>query len=117
MSTFDDLIYGAKKALDVATVKTNELYEASKIQIEKSQLNGKMKEEYLKLGKTCYQMSDTGIDQTEKMKTIITKIHELDAELKNLNQNSETSKYKTCSECNSQNSIKSNFCYKCGNKL
>ena len=119
MSAFDEIVYGAKKCFDAASVKTNEIIEASKIQIEKSQLNCKLKEEYVRLGKVCYNMSETNVDQTAKMKLIITRIKQIleDIEVANQNFSSNSNKPHVCENCGTTNANKSDFCSKCGNKL
>ena len=117
MSAFDEIIYGAKKCFDAASVKTNEFFEASKVQIEKSQLNCKLKEEYINLGKIYYDMSETGIDKTEKMKSIIAKIHGYLEDIKLANENFVKEKFKICENCGEQNSINYEYCSKCGTKL
>ena len=118
MSAFDEVVYGAKKVFDAAAVKTNELYEASRIQIEKSQLNCRLRDEYEKLGKLCYKMSETGEDMTGQMKINITKIKGLlkDIELANENLNSKT-RSRTCESCGFVVNSKYEFCPKCGKKL
>ena len=117
MSAFDEIVYGAKKCFDAASVKTNEFIEASKIQIEKSQLNCMLKEEYIRLGKACYEMSEKDIDQSVKMKVIIKKINSLLQDIELANQNFSSNKPKICESCGATNTSKAEFCSKCGNKF
>lgn len=118
MSTFDEFINGAKKAFDTASEKTSEIFEATKIQVEKSQLNCKLSNEYEKLGKACFKMSETGIDTTEKMKNHISRIKDIHSELDKLGEN-RTSKSlsKFCPNCNTIFNGKYTFCPICGEKL
>lgn len=117
MSAFDEILYGAKKCFDAAAEKTNEFIENSKIQMEKSQLHCEMKDEYVRLGRTCYQMSETGIDQTEKMKTIIAKIKALHDELERVSTAQRTPKETVCEVCGAVNASRNAYCSKCGVKL
>ena len=118
MSAFDEFVNGAKKAFDYASVKTNEVVEATKVQIEKSQLSCKLRDEYEKLGRTCYKMSETGEDLTGQMKLHISKIKELIESIKQATENSASkSKLKTCENCNFVVSPNYQFCPKCGAKL
>lgn len=118
MSTFDEVVNGAKKMFDAAAVKTNELYESSRIHIEKSQLNCKLKEEYEKLGKTCYNMSETGEDMTIAMKNSINKINQLKKEIQLKNDDlNNVNNTVTCSACGASINAKCDYCPKCGAKL
>lgn len=117
MSAFDEILYGAKKCFDTAAEKTNEFVEASKVRMEKAQLIGEIREEYEHLGKVCYQTSETGVDQTDKMKVIIAKIHALRQELQQADENAKTGKVKVCEHCGVSNSYKFEFCSSCGTKL
>ncbi|MEG0614686.1 MAG: hypothetical protein RR540_02940 [Oscillospiraceae bacterium] len=117
MSTFDNFITKAKKYVDVATVKTNEFVEVSRIEIEKSQLNSKLRELYCKLGRICFNMSKTGNDESEKMSKIINKINEVQADIDLANENLGTKKYKNCPICNNKNSNLAEFCSNCGEKI
>jgi ribosomal protein L40E len=117
MSAFDEFVYGAKKCFDAAAVKTNEFIEASKIQIEKSQLNCELRDEYVKLGKACYDMSESGIDNTAKMQAIIERINSIKEELKLAEENFKSKKPKICHNCGSKNDYDFKYCSKCGSKL
>ena len=117
MSVFDEFLYGAKKCFDAAAEKTSDLFEASKIQLEKSQLTCEIKEEYEKLGKICYHMSESGVDQTEKMKASIVRIHALRDELAQLRENAKSDRVKVCTECGAENSPHFKYCSSCGSRL
>lgn len=117
MSALDEFINGAKKCLDTATIKTNEFIEASRVQIEKSQLTGQLREEYAKLGRLYYEMSTTGVDKTEKINTVISKINDLLADIQLAKETLSANIDKVCKNCGASNSSKFEYCSKCGMKL
>lgn len=77
MFSFDEFVTGAKKCFDVASEKGTELLEASKLQIRRSELNCKLKDEYARLGKICYEMTKGEGDVSEKMEKCVVKISKI----------------------------------------
>lgn len=117
MSAFDEFVNGAKRCFDYAAEKTEKAIDISKLQIEKSQLVCKLKDEYTDLGKLCYAMSETGEDYSENMKAKIINIHNLKEEIAILNGQLNKPKNKTCPKCGYSADTKSEYCAKCGEKL
>lgn len=117
MSAFDEFVNGAKRCFDYAAEKTEKAIDISKVQIEKSQLVCKLKEEYASLGKLCYAMSETGEDYSENMKAKIINIHNLKEEIAILNGKLNKPKSKACSNCGNVTENKSEYCPKCGERL
>lgn len=117
MSAFDNFMYGAKRCIDTATVKTNEFIETSRVKIERAQLNNTLREEYTKLGKLCYDMSEKDVKDPEKMSRIIAKINRLKEDIELANDHLSSYEEKFCEVCGMTNPAKFQYCSKCGNKL
>lgn len=117
MSAFDEFLSGAKRCFDYAAEKTGKAIDISKLQIEKSQLVCKLKEEYTALGKLCYAMSETGEDYSEKMKAKIINIHQLKEEIAILNSQLNSTRTTTCKGCGYTSETRFDYCPKCGEKM
>lgn len=117
MSAFDDLVYGAKKCFDAAAVKTTEIIECSRVQLEKAQLNGELKEQYTKLGKLCFEMAESGEDKSVPMRHVMDSIREILEDLKLADENVKSNKPKVCPNCKNENDPEFEFCSRCGTKL
>ena len=117
MPTMDDFVGGAKKYIDSATEKTNNFIDMSKLKYNISVMKNDAKNEYTKLGKLCYEMSEKGVDEPEKMSKIIARINKINMEIEFANM--ELAKYteKVCPECGASNDIKFKYCSRCGSKL
>ena len=114
---FDNIKAGAKDILDKAAAKANEAIDYSKTQIDRGQLRAKIKEDYCKLGKICYDMHDAGDDRTGEMKQIISEISDLKAKLEEADAAVNAKKTKECKFCGTANDATSDYCTKCGEKL
>lgn len=114
---FDDLVTGAKDVFDKAAAKAGEAIDYSKVQLDRSQLRGKIKEKYCELGKICYNMHECGDDKTGEMKRVIAEIKSLSDKLEEADATVNAKKTKTCKFCGTANDAVSSFCTKCGEKL
>lgn len=77
MFTFDEFVTGAKKCFDAASEKGSELLESGRLQVRRSELNCKLKDEYARLGKMCYAAAGGDSSVNEKMEKHIIKIREI----------------------------------------
>lgn len=114
---FDNFISDAKVVFDKVAEKTNEAVEYSKTQIERIQLKNKIREKYQELGKLCYDMHESGQDETGNMKNIIDEIKELKKELVSANESVNAKQAKVCAFCSEKNDGGNLYCKKCGEKL
>ncbi len=114
---FDDLVNDAKNVFDKAAVKANEAVEYSKTQLDRAQLRSKIKEKYTELGQLCYNMHETDVDETGRMKIVIADIRNLEKKLHEADKAVNAKKCKTCKFCLTQNDADSEYCTKCGEKL
>lgn len=113
----DNIVNGAKDIFDKAAAKAGEAIDYSKVQLDRSQLRGKIKEKYVELGKICYDMHECGDDRTGEMKKVIGEIKALSAKLEEADITVNAKKSKTCRFCGTANDAVSTYCTKCGEKL
>lgn len=114
---FDEIKSGAKGLLDKAAAKANEAIDYSRTQLDRGQLRSKIKEEYCKLGKICYDMHEVGDDRTGEMKQVIGEIKQLKTKLEEADAAVNAKKTKECKFCGTANDATSEYCTKCGEKL
>ena len=111
----DNLISDSKDILDKLSDKASGAVSVSKAYIEKAQLRVKLRDMYYKLGKTCYDMHQSGSDETGNMKKLIKEIKILEAELEYAEEAS--GKPRECKFCGARNISENIYCSKCGEKL
>ncbi len=114
---FDEIKAGAKDLFDKAAAKANEAIDYSRTQLDRGQLRSKIKEEYCKLGKICYDMHEVGDDRTGEMKQVIGEIKQLKTKLEEADAAVNAKKTKECKFCGTANDATSEYCTKCGEKL
>ena len=118
MGVFEDVVSKAKTAADYATKKTGEIVEVTKLKINASEVEGKIKKELLELGKKVYSASKEETDCTEFVKEKADSIDKLHAELEEIHKNiAELRSEKICSACMTSNPQDAVYCQKCGAKL
>lgn len=118
MNLFDDVLIMCGKCIDTVVEKTGEVLDYSKAKLDKSSINVKLREKYQVLGKLCYDMSESGDDETGTMKKLIADIRSLKEDLRNIEEESEkAAKFKECRYCNAKNPQTASYCSKCGEKL
>ncbi|MBE6839548.1 MAG: hypothetical protein E7507_08450 [Ruminococcus sp.] len=118
MSGMDSFIDGARRCIDSAAEKTGDFIEVSKLKLEKTQLESKVREQYQKLGKMCFDMSETGTDTTPYMNEVMDKIRELKKDIQWTEDRINSVKpQKTCASCGKKNSTENLYCQNCGAKL
>ncbi len=116
MSTFDEIIVGAKKCFDYAAEKVGDGIDASKVHIEKLQIRSEIEECYEKLGKLYYRSQTSGADLSAQCEKIIEKIGDLREKLA-IADVKVPPKSKKCSCCDCKNPADAVFCSKCGENL
>ncbi len=114
----DDFIDGARRYADIAATKTNEFIEISKLKLDKTRLQSKVRENYQKLGKLCFKMSESGTDLTKDMNDIIDIIRSLKEDIAWIDEQLREAKpHKTCQKCGTANPTSCVYCSACGEKL
>ncbi len=81
MGFFDELGEKAKKGLDIAGEKTNELVGVAKVKYEIAGLNGDLGKAFEKLGRLVYEGSKSGEDHQGRVEEMLSQIDELKARL------------------------------------
>ena len=77
MGFLDDLSEKAKKGLDIAGEKTNELVDTAKIKYEIAGINSDLGKAYEKLGRLVYQSEKSGEDCRQQVSEITAQIDDL----------------------------------------
>lgn len=118
MNMFDTFIEKAKDVCDIATKKTGEMVEVSKIKFECVKVNGEIKKLYEQLGSTVYSMVKSNYENKDVIDGLVEEIDDNLEKLNNLNQKlSDLKNVVTCKVCNSKNPEENYFCAKCGSRI
>lgn len=117
MSTFDDVIVEAKRCIDVATVKTGEAIDSSKIQFEKMQIRTRLRNLYEIMGKLSYEAKIGHSDNRQAIEKVTIKIMEARDSLKNAEYKLQATRTIKCKHCGKKNAPLSSYCSDCGEIL
>lgn len=118
MNMFDTFIEKAKDVCDIATKKTGEMVEISKIKLECVKVNGEIKKLYEKLGSTVYSMMKSNYENQEVIDSLVEDIDENLAKLFELNEKlSDLKNVNVCNVCGAKNPEDNYFCAKCGSRV
>lgn len=77
MGFFDELGEKAKKGLDIAGEKTNELVGVAKVKYEIAGINSDLGKAFEKLGRFVYEASKSGEDHQGRVEEMLSEIDEL----------------------------------------
>lgn len=115
---FEEVIEKAKDIAYVASKKTGEVVEVSKLKLKCVQINGKIKGAYEKLGSAVYNMNKNGYKNDELVDAVCEEVDELLFELDKISSELETIKNVIiCPTCGKKNPTTSYFCSKCGSRI
>lgn len=118
MSKLDELLFGAKQVASIATRKTGEAVEISKLKMQASQVNTMMQSTYERMGSLLYEQEKTGTDNSDLIAVCIKEQDGLLAELNEINTKiSDIKKGVTCQRCSALNPYESTYCSNCGANL
>lgn len=118
MGAFEDVVMKAKNAADIAGKKTGELVEITRLRLNVSELEERIRSQYQELGKTVYNAAKDHTDCTDYVHEKSEAIDRLFAELTKLNEKiSELKNEKKCASCGAVNPQEAVYCQKCGTKL
>jgi len=115
---FDELMWKARSAADVASQKTNEVMEFSKLKYQLKQAQWDIEKAYSKLGAFVYESKKSGEDfadlinlATSEIDMLVEKVEELERQIL------ACKKVLKCSSCGKENPRESLFCSRCGANL
>lgn len=112
---FDQALFKAKEAFDIAREKTNKAVSVQRQRLEIISLNGKLEKDYAGLGKIFFEqiegMEDLPDNVRELVESIVDKTEKIDA----LNlEIAQTQNKKICPDCQNVMSENALFCSRCG---
>lgn len=117
-NVFDNIIETAKDVYGVASKKTGELVEISKIKLECVKINGEIKKLYERLGNTVYSMMKANYENQSLVDSLVEEITENLNKLAELNTKlSDIKNINICPACNAKNPEDNYYCAKCGSRL
>ncbi len=116
---FNDVIGKAKDGFEAVAKKTEEVVNVSKLKIEQSSVEAKLKADFERLGKLCYYSMQDGEEKNEAayksvMEDISSKLEQIEAlktEIENMKDK------KLCPGCHRYVNTNSAFCSFCGGKM
>lgn len=114
----DEFVFMAKNAADVATKKTEEVVETSKIRYQLKQLEWEVEKAYAKLGAIVYESKKSTDSFDEIIQLAISEIDDLKERYESLNDKMRTYKNVVkCPGCGRENELNFSFCSRCGAPL
>lgn len=118
MDMFDRFLDKAKDVCDIATKKTGEIYEVSKIKLECISINNEVKKLFEKLGSCVYSMVKANYENQDVIDSIIEEIDECKKRLVLLHDKlCELKNVSTCIACGHKNPEDNYYCSKCGSRI
>ncbi|MBP1557094.1 MAG: hypothetical protein J6A76_04190 [Oscillospiraceae bacterium] len=115
MSTFSTFLHKTKAAANIATKKTGNAVELSKLKLKAMQLRSQIQSTYERIGTLTYEQEKTSTDNTELIAVCIREIDELFVELNEINVLiSDIKDGVKCPGCNAINDAGVVYCKNCG---
>ncbi len=114
----DEIKDVAKDFADKAVTKTGEVVEVSKLRLELSKQQGRLRALYQKLGSSVYSMKEKDYEDQDLIDHLCQEITENLKVQKNLKAKiAGLKKMKVCPVCGSRNPMESVYCNQCGSRL
>lgn len=118
MGFLEDVISTGKNVVSTAGKKTDEAVKMSKLKIKQTQVNGEIRDKYVKLGELIYRMKKSGEQDNAAFDEAVAGIDESYAQLDEIaKQLDELKNQVTCPGCGAKTKDENLFCPKCGAKL
>jgi hypothetical protein len=118
MTWLDTMTTKAKQLAGIASKKTGEAVEISKLKVQASQINSMMRSTYERIGTLIYDQEKTGVDNYD---IVMVCISEIDAQLSKLSDiNARIAAIKSgsvCPSCGAPNPSGSAYCAVCGGSM
>lgn len=117
-SVASDVISEAEKVTKDVVKKSGNLVDQTKLKIAMNEMEQKLNDEYIAIGKFVYDQHKQGSEFTDVVGEHCTKLDEISAEIEDMKkQLAEAKNSVLCDECDTLNPVDSQFCSKCGAKL
>lgn len=114
----DEIKDVAKDFADKAVAKTGEVVEVSKLRLELSKQQGRLRALYQKLGSSVYSMKEKDYEDPDLIDSLCQDITEnLKLQKKLQGQIAALKKMAVCPVCGSRNPMDSVYCNQCGSRL
>lgn len=114
----DEFIFMAKNAADVASKKTGEVVEISRLKYQVKQTEWDIEKSYAKLGAIVYESKRTTEDLADVISLTIAEIDDLNLKLDLLEEKLRAYKKVTkCPACGKDNDLNLSFCGYCGSPM
>lgn len=118
MDIFDTIFEKAKDVYDIASKKTGEMVEISKIKLDCVKINNEIKKLYEKLGCSVYSMLKSDYENQDVIDSIAEEIDDKLKKLAYLNGKlNEMRNVIICSACGTKNPEENFYCCKCGSRI
>lgn len=118
MDMFDNFAQKAKGVCEVATKKTGDFVEISKIKLDCIAINGEIKKLYEKLGSCIYSMNKANYENKDVIDSIIGEIDDCKQRLTILvDKLGELKNIIVCPVCAYKNPKENFYCAKCGSRI
>ena len=115
MSAVDNFIFKAKQVASIATQKTGEAVEISKLRLRVAQTNSLIQSTYERIGTLIYEQEKTGASNTEPVAECVAEIDSLLVTLGDINERISALKTgEKCPYCQTMNPAGTIYCSSCG---
>lgn len=115
MSNFSTFLHKTKAAANLATKKTGNAVELSKLKLKAMQLRSQIQSTYERIGTLTYEQRKTSTDNAELIEVCVREIDELFAELNDINVLiSDIKNGVKCPGCDAVNDAGVVYCQNCG---
>ena len=114
----DEFVFIAKSAAGVASKKTGEVVEISKLKYQIKQAEWDIEKAYAKLGAIVYESKRSDEDFSGAILLATGEIDDVNLRIDNLEEKLRAfKKVKKCAKCDKDNDIASAYCARCGSPL
>lgn len=118
MSVVENALIKARQIAGVATRKTGNAVEVSKLKLQAVQINSMIQSTYERIGTLTYDQEKSGIDNQEIIAVCIREVDNLFVSLNEVNE--KIHQYKagvSCTRCQTANLVSAVYCQSCGSNL
>jgi NADH pyrophosphatase NudC (nudix superfamily) len=115
---FDEVLFMAKSAVDVAGKKTGEVVEIGKLKYQLKQVEWDLEKAYAKLGAITYEARQGGGDLEDAQKLAVEEIDGLKRKAEDCEEALRGyRKVKKCAKCGQENESTAIYCVRCGSLI
>ena len=118
MTWFDTAAAKAKELAGIASKKTSEAVEISKLKMQASQVNSMIHSTYERIGTLVYDQEKTGVDNYDIIAVCISEVDSLLVDLNEINDKITYIKNgQVCPNCGAPNPSGAGYCASCGGSM